>query len=320
MQTILVTGESQSGKSSLINEVANKKVATVGGYGLPVTAEPKTYDIELKSKKYCFVDTPGYLDGLLRKNDTEIMNEFHAHILEKTKSNQIDAVILTESLSDGSCQIIRNLNKLLKLFGQSLLKSVIIVATKTDIAKRISINSYNRRMNTLRGLCKSKNISIVEWASSTEENQLDKAIRLSQISKLLSEVSKSFAYQLKEVQRMRIMIQKRAEQLRQEAGPMYKTVSFTVPVQTQEPYQASETIYVQEVRQKWKGSFGHITGSKKSYTVNVPKTIAVTKYRRKTHNETKSKQVIVERPLQPFFLMAQKEIAEKVKQNLLNRL
>ncbi|KIK47960.1 hypothetical protein CY34DRAFT_104280 [Suillus luteus UH-Slu-Lm8-n1] len=62
-KTVVIFGETGSGKSSVINVIAQKQVAATSNDALGCTSEPKRYPVEISGQKFVLFDTAGLNEG-----------------------------------------------------------------------------------------------------------------------------------------------------------------------------------------------------------------------------------------------------------------
>ena len=171
--SFLLLGQSQVGKSTLINILSGNESIKVGGSKQSVTNDVNSYDCKYKNFNYTLIDTPGYDDS--KGNDPKN----YAHIKKILMNNKfkIKGVLLLISFQDGVFgeSHRRGLEKIVNLFPlDNFWDYIIIVFTKTfcdededikDLKKKTLIG-YKEIFDTLiSAFNKTKNIKKVSFSS-----------------------------------------------------------------------------------------------------------------------------------------------------------
>jgi GTP-binding protein EngB required for normal cell division len=278
---VVLFGESQTGKSTLVNCVLGNNIAKIGdGTGKSVTQITQIYKIP-KYDEFQMMDSPGGLDTNL-KSDQQTLKEIEYAIAKTADRIYIDAFILTESLLDGTMQLTRNLQRLKNIFGQNVVQSIVVCGTKPAVS---TILGGNVRIDAVTKECARLNLKFMlfESYSNYQSKALMNGTRsVNQINQLIHLVDAVNPYQMNQVIKIRQVIKARAQQL-MNAAPIqyvaktvyynenyadpytvreaYKTIenysttetyptneAYTVreSYQTQEPYQATESYSVSE--------------------------------------------------------------------------
>ena len=169
----LLLGQSQVGKSTLINILSGNESVKIGDSKQSETSEVNSYNCKYKNFNYTLIDTPGYDDS--KGNDSKN----YAHIKEVLMNNKykIKGVLLLISFQDGVFgeSHRKGLEKIVSLFPlDNFWDYIIIVFTKTfcdeddDIKdlKKKTLNCYKEIFDTLiSAFNKTKNIKKVNFSS-----------------------------------------------------------------------------------------------------------------------------------------------------------
>jgi GTP-binding protein EngB required for normal cell division len=172
--SFIIMGYSQSGKSSTINTIAGKTLAEQGNNrGISVTIKSDLYSIKNNDLGFSIdlIDTPGFNDSRLLITDDEAINFIKLWATETLCNNSlIKGFILTESLTADTIQILPNLERLNKNFGEQVNNSIVILVTKYDY-----IEDYEEKFEYIDSFCAEKKICLVKW--SNKKNLSSEAIQ-----------------------------------------------------------------------------------------------------------------------------------------------
>lgn len=128
--TFLIVGRTGVGKSSTINSLFGKKIASEGKYD-PTTMEVKIYEHQINDIKFNIIDTPGLCDNIpTEKNDQKYIN------LIKNKVKQIDSLWFVTRLDDSrvTADEMRAIKIISDAFTVKVWKYAVIVFTRADKA------------------------------------------------------------------------------------------------------------------------------------------------------------------------------------------
>eukprot|EP00485_Elphidium_margaritaceum_P014939 CAMPEP_0202726058 /NCGR_PEP_ID=MMETSP1385-20130828/184418_1 /ASSEMBLY_ACC=CAM_ASM_000861 /TAXON_ID=933848 /ORGANISM="Elphidium margaritaceum" /LENGTH=368 /DNA_ID=CAMNT_0049392271 /DNA_START=34 /DNA_END=1140 /DNA_ORIENTATION=+ len=237
----LLTGESQTGKSTLVNCIAGKIVAPIGnGNGYSVTQNTAVYDT---SHQMQLMDSPGGLDTNLRTDD-EIQREIEYAITKKSSKTCIDAILLTESLTCDTMQIQRNLQRLQTRFGAQVLQSIIVLGTKPSLSKLMFGDNRISAVSTQCTNFGAKFMTFETYSSYQNKTMVTGAALNDQIKALKSLMGQIRPYQMSTIAAIRKNLEDKAQRLMQAAPTQYQTKyyteSYSDPYTAQESYQVAE--------------------------------------------------------------------------------
>lgn len=140
----MVIGKAGTGKSTLINNIIGKNVATISKY------ETGTYYVHeyyhnINGKVIKFIDTPGFMDGTFDNN----------YVIKQIKNYvNIDVILLCHDISQSRVlnEDIELLDILSDNFGNEILRYIHVVFTKSNMVKDNNLalkifNKYYKRCN-----------------------------------------------------------------------------------------------------------------------------------------------------------------------------
>jgi GTP-binding protein EngB required for normal cell division len=164
--SFIVIGPSQTGKSMFVNSIAGKKIAKVGdGSGTSVTEDYKRYQIDYSpvlDDSVVLIDMQGFDDSRLHSSNEEIVEKIQAAILEGEE--KINGIIVTESISGDSIHLLRTLDKIYTICGDSIKKSIIILATKGDLT-----HIFPEKYENIKKIGEKRGIPVVKWSNKQEK-------------------------------------------------------------------------------------------------------------------------------------------------------
>ena len=256
---ILTAGNTQVGKSSFINFIAENEVAPIGGYGQSATLNVHKYGIGQASKLFpedntstlSILDVPGFRDSDIRKSDEAISKDIIAHVLMQ-ESFYIDAILLFESCSADSNSNKVVLNDLMNIFGSNIKESIIIVTTKWDKLDEDEYILKEKYFNDLK-----KNFKCVKWINL--KMTLDRRNRWesfaleiydTQITNLISELRNTKPYDIRNIGKLNDHINLTAKKLK-ETNPDRYTIQH-IKFDKEVPYEVEETKNIDVTEKKYK--------------------------------------------------------------------
>ena len=248
----LVFGPSQYGKSTFINTlleyspIKGQELAGVGsGNGESITLKVKSYDIGIISAMFQnlrvgydtfqLIDVPGILDSGLRITKEEIFAKIK-RILLKKGIQQIDAILVFESMKDDARKIGISMEALIKVFGEKVKESILVLTTKWD---RVEEEEHERLINYLEKLINPHRIKYIKWQNNIKVRGrplLTEEEVMNQISMLGTYIQKCKPYCVKEMESLLVKRQQLAEKLRENDPNRYVTDSTEIEVDVPESY------------------------------------------------------------------------------------
>ena len=222
---ILVFGPSQTGKSTFINnllEFANSKLekAKVGrGIGKSTTIQVRFYNIgnilalfpeDIQNyDSLTLIDVPGIFDTDIRISKEEIFDQIKIKLFEYGV-NSLDAILLFESVNDGSRKVFITMSMLQEYFGKEIRNSTIVLSTKWD---KIDEDDKKELEDYLDSMVKKIQVRTMKWQNNYGTKEiLTKREMYRQISKLGQNIKKLNPYS---VEGLNIQFKKRDELAKQ---------------------------------------------------------------------------------------------------------
>ncbi|CAB9521429.1 expressed unknown protein [Seminavis robusta] len=259
----ILWGPSQVGKSSFVNLLLDQRGdqhmarALVGtGNGQSVTTDACLYQVS----RFNLADMGGYGDTLLRFTPDEMA----ARASVKLAGESISAVqvLLFESVCNDTMNVLISLAKLVEGFGEKVVNSVLVVATKTDA---VSERRLNQRLEVIKEALQKAGIPqdrLVLWRNEDFEDDDTVERQIQELEDALSYVS---PVRFDHLQNLNTRITERAQELCDNQETLYKDVetnllesyvgqeacTIQVPVIEQQEYTESVPRVVE-------GGIGHI--------------------------------------------------------------
>ena len=159
----LVIGETGAGKSSFVNWLAGSEIAKEGHSYESETSRADTYTISQDGAEVLYIDTPGWLDtnGLTAEKIIKFIQIEILRHKEKLESNYIAGILIILDGTSTRIRIGENIEKMIRIFGESSLNSAMIVINKfASIPKAEIINVINSVTNRARSIKGANSIQI----------------------------------------------------------------------------------------------------------------------------------------------------------------
>jgi len=226
----IVVGPSQTCKSSFIKDISGEEVP-VGSGGVSCTTKIKLYKAMLGDLIVMMIDTVGFGDSQLAKDDQEIMLDIEQTLLtyKGTKDvSQIDAIIVTESMNADAIKLNDTLVKLGSILSPGFEDSTLCLLTKPN--KLTNPDEYEERLINLKQICTEQQIrgGALPFITSYPFLAKDKIPFEEQLRKLKARLDTLRKYPLDNILQTRNEIKKLAAEIRQSK----KTIQTTkVPTQ-----------------------------------------------------------------------------------------
>ena len=248
----LVFGPSQYGKSTFINTILEcspikeQQRAGVGsGNGESITISVKSYNIGIIPAMFPhlrpgydtfqLIDVPGILDSGLRITKEEIFAEIK-RILLQTGIQQIDALLVFESMKDDARKINISMEALMKYFGDGVKQSVIVLATKWD---RVEEEESERITDYLENLINQLGLKYIKWQNNIKTRGrllLTEEEVMNQIALLGAYIQRCRPYCVKEMDSLLLRRERLAEELRKNDPNRYVTEETEIEIDVPESY------------------------------------------------------------------------------------
>lgn len=213
---IIAFGRSQMGKSSLIRNVLKKqgrfsnRPAIGSGVGDSCTAKVSHYDTLLGA----MLDVPGLDDSHLRFRAEDISMEVAAKLTKYEIKNL--KVLICESLVESSCQLKFVMNELVAGFGESIIQSTVVVATKKDcVVDKAALTMRMKRLHS-----DMTKVGIPGEAVSWQNVGLDTAGMSAQVQALRQRLSQAPAVATKHLIDLRQAIEEKTDELWRNQTPV----------------------------------------------------------------------------------------------------
>ena len=256
---ILTAGNTQVGKSSFINFIAENDIAPIADDGQSATMNVQKYQIGRASKLFpednssnlSIIDVPGFRDSDIRKSDEEISKDIIAHALMK-ESFYIDAILLFESFSSDSNSSKVVVNDLMNKFGSKIQESILIVTTKWDQLNEDKYIMKQRYFDDLK-----MNFKCVKWINlkmtSDLRNRCESfALEIydTQIKNLISELRNIKPYDIRNISKLNNQIKFTAKILKETNPDRFKVQH--VEFRTEVPYKVEIVKNIEITERKYK--------------------------------------------------------------------
>ena len=174
--TVLITGKTGTGKSSLVNAILGKEVAKVGLSLDPETSEVTAFENIIEGIKVCVYDSPGLQDGQGLEKEAMYLEDIKTRCKDKIDLFIYCVSMTTKRFTDGS----RDISAMVKLtdtLGKEIWNNAIFVLT-----------CANKLITTIKSTIPKCDADITEQVKDEYQKKLD-GWKL-QIKHVLNEVVK----------------------------------------------------------------------------------------------------------------------------------
>lgn len=333
---LMTFGPTQVTKSTFINVFGNCENAKTGnGSGQSVTSCAKIYQINHDLIKY-IIDLPGIFDSRGTISDESILNMTKQKVLEVNSfGSSLKGFLVFESLGSELNNLKITLAKLCSIFTDQVLKSVIVIAAKSDITR------FPKKRVALYNYCQEKNLKIVSWTNYTDkitaeqkaaqENELKQAILdiptvnadwIGELQNKVKEKAQVIASQqpVPNVNQINAKAQELANQAPSIPVTRYRSTTRSVAKQRNDGYWKDSGGFIGWIvgRQRWVDNWV-------TYYVNEYFQEPYTSYEKPPYTAftEESKRILAPKPVESFYgeanMLLQKEIQEKLALDNSNR-
>ncbi|KAI6132359.1 P-loop containing nucleoside triphosphate hydrolase protein [Pisolithus croceorrhizus] len=149
---IAVMGPTGSGKSNFINKLIGSKEESGADKLKSCTQGIREFGVDIKGKRYLFVDTPGFDDTY--RSDRDILRTIADWLEKKYRGNvKLTGIIYTHRISDNrmSGSVCKNLDLFSQLCGDGAAQRVRLVTTMWDNQKPENKAIWRKRASQLQG-------------------------------------------------------------------------------------------------------------------------------------------------------------------------
>jgi len=249
-----VLGPTQFGKSSFINCVGSQALPVGNNDGQSCTAHvaalsiPDTLGLFGAGTQAKCLDVPGFNDTSGVLSDKTIVEEVKLG-LAGFGYKQLDALFVFQSLAESAFQLQKCLQVTETLFGPTILRSIVVIATKSDLLPE---QVLAKRIETINSIVQKKNLLVVLWVNDSEENGcVPDEKKREQATQLRAAISRLQAYEITDMQEFASKVQVRAETMMR--GDLSNVVqqSVTVPYDVLVKYEEDETYAVPVTQRKY---------------------------------------------------------------------
>ncbi len=239
----ILFGPSQTCKSSFVKDISGEEVP-VGSGGVSCTTKIKLYKARFRDDVLMIIDTMGFGDSQLTKDDQEIMLDIEQTLLtyKGTKDvSQIDAIIVTESMKADAIKLDDTLVKLGSILSPGFEDSTLCLLTKPN--KLTDPDEYEERLTNLKQICTEQQIrgGALPFITSYRFLAKDKIPFEDQLRKLKTRLDTLRKYPLDNILQTRNEIKKLAAEIRESEKtiqttwintPIHQTINEMVDIQS----------------------------------------------------------------------------------------
>ena len=327
-ETVIATwGPTQMGKSTFLSRFGGVSAATGTGNGRSVTASPELFETDILwpgeslSQRVSLIDMPGMNDTELRFTNQEV-REMIRIFLGDMSIPKVDALLVMQSVADSSNQLRNSLKSIVKTFGEDAQSAIIVILTKIDVFPRRA----PKMQAAIVKFCEENKLKYVEWTSHCSDSELS-----AQMTKFRTALQQTSPYSLSSNEAMKLAIESRAVQLRENDPDRFAIQKVAIPVTRAEVHQETTHAQSTEVVHKYRTA-AEILEAAKERQRNGPKDHSVLIGRMETRQVATNRNFLgirytinrsedvwvketkmVERPLEVYISLVQEELVFRPK-------
>lgn len=255
LKTFVVSGPTQMGKSSFTNMLSGQALVPVGqNDGLSCTAHVTALtftdclnvfgaNVQVKC-----LDVPGFNDTTGALSNKKIIEEVKLGAAG-LGVRVLDALFVFQSSSESSIQLQKYLQLAETLFGPTILRSTVVIATKSDLLPE---QVLAKRVETIDTISREKGVQVVWWVNDSEDyGTVEDAKKRMQAAQLQAALSQLQPYEITEIQRFEGLVQASAEQMARDDKSNIAQQQITVPYDVVVDYEENETYNVSVQQRKY---------------------------------------------------------------------
>jgi len=242
---ILLFGPSRAGKSSFINTLARKALASVGGSSNESTTSTVTsYNVTIRAQNLIdllLIDVPGSNDSKLRMSNAEIKARIEEKLLSLTIQDSLSCIFVFESLASEPTQLRSTLCALEGLLGSNYKQSVVVVLTKEDAV--MDEEELEGSKKTAEGICKGFGMQYIYWTNNHHQFTVDEQVFARQVGELKNKIESVSKYSMQGVKNYHKKIEERARVLELSTPKKKRIEQVEVVSKEFQPYTVPVTKY-----------------------------------------------------------------------------
>lgn len=192
-------------------------------------------------------DIPGFNDTGMRIDNKSIMESLKIR-LAGLERRELDAVLVVQSIAESAINLKDTLVRIERMFGPGIERSIIVIATKSDLAPPQYIEM---RLNTIRGVISSKNIPYVLWINDSLLGPTPPHQKQQQVGELQAALQQVQALRMMEMEEYERFVEMRAKQMMEEDKSNIVHHTVQVPTTKCENYTETKDVSVPRVVKKY---------------------------------------------------------------------
>jgi GTP-binding protein EngB required for normal cell division len=243
------------GKSSFINQLSGQALVPVGqndGLSCTTHVTALTFRDSLNvfgaNAQVRCLDVPGFNDTTGAMSNKKIIEEVKLGTAGLS-ARVLDALFLFQSSADSNIQLQKCLQLAETLFGPTILRSTVVIATKSDLLPQSVLTKHAQTIDTIS---RAKGVQVVWWVNDSEDNgPVEDAKKRMQAAQLQATLSQLRPYEITDIQRFECLVQARAEQMVREDQSNVVQQQNIIPYDVVVAYQESETYTVPVLQRQY---------------------------------------------------------------------